>query len=115
MIKRFLSLGIVVTLICCLCGTSVFAQANSDANQSQAKAAATEKDVARANDKLRADVLKLVADTKAAKNTTPPAPNPFQQTKRNNLSTAAKIGIVAAIGGAIFAIVLYRALHDDDN
>ena len=35
--------------------------------------------------------------------------------KGNNLSTGAKIAIGVGIAAAIFLIILYRALHDDDN
>jgi hypothetical protein len=54
---------------------------------------------------------KLVADAKAGK--VAPAPQQFPPATRNNLSTAAKIGIVAAIGAGIFLIVMFHQLSKD--
>jgi hypothetical protein len=42
-----------------------------------------------------------------------PAPQFPQPTSRNNLSTGAKIGIIAAIGGAIFLIWMLAVLNSD--
>lgn len=114
MIRRFLALGIVGAMICCLCGTSVFGKTGSDSKESAAKSESPAKSEAKPNEQLKRDVLKLVADTKAGK-IAPARPSQFKPTHRNNLSTGAKIGIVAAIGGAIFLIIMFRALNSDND
>ena len=111
MLRKLSCSGLVLLLACFLCETSVFAKAGSDPSEPPAKTAPVAKNDA-ANEKLRRDVLKLVTDTKAAK-PAPHAPSPFQRTKRNNLSTGAKIGIVAAIVGAIVVIVILQKLNSD--
>lgn len=57
-------------------------------------------------------MLKLVADAKSGKVAPHSAPQ-FPRSQRNNLSTGAKIGIVAAIGGAIFLIIMFHELSKD--
>ena len=114
MIKRISSLVIVAALICCYCGTTAFGKTGSDPDELSVKTVSAEKDQAKRNEKVTADVLKLVADTKAGK-VVPRAPSPFQPTKKNNLSTGAKIAIVAAIAGTIFAIVAWNKLNSDDD
>ena len=56
-------------------------------------------------------MLKLVAAAKAGK--VAPRPQQFPNTRKNNLSTGAKIGIAAAIGGAIFLIIVFHELSKD--
>lgn len=60
---------------------------------------------ARSDEKLKTDVAKMVAETKAGRSG-PPAASPFQQPQRNNLSKTAKIAIVAGIVLVIVAIVI---------
>jgi hypothetical protein len=98
-------------MICCLCGTSVFGKTGSEPSAKSESALTSE---AKPNEKLKRDVLKLVADTRAGK-IAPARPSQFKPTHRNNLSTGAKIGIVAAIGGAIFLIIMFRALNSDND
>jgi hypothetical protein len=114
MIKRLLSLGMVAALICCLCGTSVFGRTGSDSAEPPTKSAPPVKNEANPNEKLRADMHKLVGDAKAGKIAPRPS-SPFQQTRRNNLSTGAKIAIVAGIGALIFGIIAWRALNSDND
>ena len=114
MIKRLLSLGMAATLICCLCGTSVFGRTGSDSAEPPTKSAPPAKNEAKRNEKLRADMHKLVGDAKAGRIAPRPS-SPFQQTRRNNLSTGAKIAIVAGIGALIFGIVMWRALNSDND
>ena len=113
MIKRLLSVGIVVSLVCCLCGTSVFGRTAADSGEPSTKPAPV-KNEAKSNVKLRADMNKLVADAKAGR-IAPRSRSPFQPTKRNNLSTGAKVAIVAGIGALIFGIIMWRALNSDDD
>ena len=60
---------------------------------------------ANANEKLKADVAKMIAETKAGRNGAP-ATSPFPQTQRNNLSKTAKIAIVAGVVLVIVAIII---------
>ena len=63
--------------------------------------------------KLEGDLRKLVADAKAGK--VAPRTQQFLNTRRNNLSTGARIGIAAAIGGLIFALIVISKLNSDDD
>ena len=109
----------VIALIACFSGVSVYAKETSDsgtslkASEPSAKSGHSANE-AKANEKVKADVLKLVADARAGKLKSPPPQFPAR-TKRNNLSKGAKIGIVAAIAGAIFLIVMVQQLNSDDD
>lgn len=111
MIKQLISLGIVVALICCFCGVSVYAN-GTDPRVPPVKTV-TPAEKSQAQEKLKADVTKLVADAKAGKLKMPA--QSFPQPKRNNLSTGAKIGIIAGIGAAIVLIWVLVTLSDDDS
>lgn len=113
MIKRLLSFVTAVTLICGVCATSAMGRAGSDPAEPPATSPPTVKSEAKPNEKIRADMQKLTADAKAGK-ILPRKPSPFQP-QRNNLSTGAKIAIVAGIGALIFGIIAWRALHDPNN
>lgn len=104
MAKRLVSFVTLVALTCCLCVSSAFGKNGSDAKEPAAKPApAAEKN--KTSDKLKADVTKMVADAKAGKLKMPA--QQFPQPKRNNLSTGAKIAIVAGIAGALIFIILW--------
>jgi hypothetical protein len=111
MIKKFISFATVVALVCCFCGVSVYAN-GADPKVPPVKTV-TPAEKSQAQEKLKADVTKLVADAKAGKLKVPA--QHFPQPKRNNLSTGAKIGIIAAIGGAIVLIWVLVTLADDDS
>ena len=113
MIKRLLSIGIVVSLLCCLCGISVFGKTRAGSDEPATESAKAAKAEAKSNEKLRTDMTKLVADARAGK-IVPRKPSPFQP-QRNNLSTGAKIAIVAGIGALIFGIIMWRALNSDND
>lgn len=116
--RRLTSIGIVMVLIS-FSSIYVYGKTTSDP---PAPLAATEASgqpesaakTAKANEKLKADVLKLMTDAKAGKLKSPPQQFP-PPTRKNNLSTGAKIGIAAGIGAAIFLIWMYVSLHDDDS
>jgi hypothetical protein len=110
MTKKVVSLVVAVTLLCCLYGTSTYAKSGSDPKEPEVKSA-TPAEKSQAQEKLKADVTKLVADAKAGKLKVPA--QQFPQPKRNNLSTGAKIGIIAAIGGAIVLIAILVRLNSD--
>jgi hypothetical protein len=114
MIKRLLSFGIALSLICCLGGMSVFGKTRTDSTEVLEPTSPPVKSEAKANQKLRADVLKLTADAKAGK-IVPRSPSPFQPRQRNNLSKGAKIAIVAGIGALIFGIYAWHVLNSDDD
>ena len=98
-------------MICCLYGTPVYGGSGSDLKELAEKASPVEK--SKANEKLKADMAKLVADAKAGKLKVPA--QQFPQTQRNNLSTGAKIGIIAAIAGIIVAIVILNHVTSDND
>lgn len=113
---RLLSMAIVLAMISTLSGTSVFARAASDPLPSgeEVKAspekAPTTKEKTR-EVKLKGDMQKLLADAKAGK--VAPRPQQLPNGGRHNLSTGAKIGIIAAIAGVIFAIIVIHQVNDD--
>ena len=91
--------------------TSVSGQSNSDPekalSQSQSSTSPTGSEK---NAKVRADMAKLVADAKAGK--VAPRTTQFPQPQRNNLSTGAKIAIVA---GIVLVVVAIIAIHSVRN
>lgn len=112
MIKKIISLATAVALVCCFCGVSAYARTGSDPKDPTEKSA-TPAEKSEGQEKLKADVAKLVADAKAGKIKVPA--QHFPQPKRNNLSTGAKIAIVAGIGAAVFLIIMLVSLADDDS
>jgi uncharacterized protein YxeA len=111
-LKKITSTVMAVALFACLSGRAFAASATDydpfvKAKESSTKSAARDK----ANEKVKTDMMKLVADAKAGK--VAPAPQQFPRAARNNLSTGAKIGIAAAIGGAIVLIVIFHQLSKD--
>lgn len=113
MTRKFVSLITAVALICGLCATPAFARSGSDSKESAENEKAPPVGQIAANEKLKADVAKLVADAKAGKLKMPT--QHFPQSKRNNLSTGAKVAIIAGIGAAVFLIWLLVTLADDDS
>lgn len=110
MIKKLVSCATVIALVCCFCATSAYARTGSDPKEPEVKSApAAEK--TQAQEKLKADVTKLVSDAKAGKLKVPAQQFPHPQ--RNNLSTGAKIGIIAAIAGTIVLICLLVHVTSD--
>jgi hypothetical protein len=103
MIKQFISFATVVALVCCFCGVSVYAN-GADPRVPPVKTV-TPAEKSQAQEKLKADITKLVADAKAGKLKMPA--QHFPQPKRNNLSTGAKIGIIAGIAAAVIFIILW--------
>jgi hypothetical protein len=105
MIKKITSLPLVALLIFTLSGTSIYGRTSSGDEPKPADNAARE-DAAKKqrNEKLRTDILQLVADAKAGK--VAPTVRPQQPRNSNNLSKSAKIGIVVGIAVAVIAIVV---------
>jgi hypothetical protein len=113
---RFLTLVITIAMISSVGGTSVLARPATDPKTPAEEAKTSPNSIPAAKDKpnkLEGDLRKLVSDAKAGK--VAPRAQQFPNTKRNNLSTGAKIGIVAAIAGVIFALVVISKLNSDDD
>jgi hypothetical protein len=112
MTKKLLAFPLALVLTLCVCSVSVLADGTKTSKPTSAPEirAASEKG-SQPGAKLKKDMEKLVADAKAGK--VAPAPQQFPPATRNNLSTAAKIGIVAAIGAGIFLIVMFHQLSKD--
>jgi hypothetical protein len=122
MLKKQLSLVLIIALAFALCGITAFARNPSDppgnANMAETSAksapAATTK-AKKSNERLRADMLRLVADAKAGK-VTPAARPQLQPAKSNNLSKGAKIAIGVGIAVVVLAIIVkYQRDHLFDN
>ncbi len=96
MLKRFASAALVAALVLSLGGTSAFADTAPKPDNKSGEAAAragtgTEAGKeSQANEKLKADILKRIADAKAGK-TAMAFPRPQQPPQRNNLSKGQKI------------------------
>jgi hypothetical protein len=110
MVNRFASITLVIALMLTLGGTSAFANTFSDP-PAKSKDAETPPESGPASgnktkppEKLKADILGLITATKAGK-VTPRPGSQFPSSKRNNLSTGAKIAIVAVIVVVIVAAV----------
>ena len=112
MTRKLLSLATVVALVVCFCATSAYAKPGSDPKEPEVKSAPPAEKT-QAQEKLKADMTKLVADAKAGKLKVPA--QQFPQTQRNNLSTGAKIGIIAAIAGIVVAIVILNHVTSDND
>ena len=115
MLKKFVPVALAIALVCGVCGKTVSAKPSDPeikVKTADAPTASTDgKKDARSGDKLKQDVLKMVADAKAGKTS---IPSPQIQTKRNNLSKGQKIAIGVGIAAAVAVLVLvYR--HKRDN
>ena len=105
MLNKFASVVLVAALVCTLAGTSAFADALSKRGSKTPADAVTEADRV-VNEKLRAEIFKLVADAKAGgKGVTLPRPQ-IQAPQRNNLSKGTKIAIGVGIAVAVVAVIL---------
>jgi hypothetical protein len=104
MIKKLVSLATVFAMVCCFSCLTAYASTGSDPKEPEIKSA-TPAEKTQAQEKLKADVTKLVADTKAGKIKVPA--QQFPQPKRNNLSTGAKIGIGVAIAAVTIFVILW--------
>jgi len=110
--KKIVTCGIVAALICCVCVRAQGKTESETAKATTTSAPSAPSTDAKRNEKLRADVQRLVSDAKAGK-LKMPAPQFPAPTHRNNLSTGAKIGIIAAIGGTIFLIWMLHSINSD--
>ena len=105
--KKLITLGTVAALMCCIC---VVANGKTDPEPFKVRtpsAPVSASAEAKRNEKLRADMLKLVSDAKAGKLKLPAQQFP-QSTNRNNLSKGAKIAIGVGIAAAIIFAILWH-------
>jgi hypothetical protein len=121
MLNRFTSLVLVSILLSTLGGVSAFASPPADPEvktRLPVIPAATIEKTERPNEKLSADMLKLVAETKAGSKR-PSAPAQLNPSRGNNLSKGKKIaigvGIAAAVVIAVVAIHTRNHLFDGFN
>jgi len=113
---RLLSIAMVVAMISSASATSVFARTASDTPPSGEEAKVSPDKTLSTKEKgretkLKGDMQKLLADAKAGK--VAPRPQQLPNRGRYNLSTGAKIGIIAAIAGGIFAIIVIHQVNSD--
>jgi len=123
MSNKLTSLTLLLALICTLAGTSASAAIASEPSR-KANAAGNPiesgsipKKEAKANENLRADMLKLLEDAKAGK-VAPTARPQIQPAKSNSLSKSAKIAIGVGIAVLVIALIVkYQKDHlfDDFN
>jgi hypothetical protein len=105
MITKFASIVVVAALVCTLAGATAFANAPSKPDSKTPPDTVTGADKV-VNEKLRAEIFKLVADAKAgSKGVTLPRPQ-IQSPQRNNLSKGRKIAIGVGIAAAIVVVIL---------
>jgi hypothetical protein len=113
MTKKLLAFPLVLTLALWVCSNSVFAEGSKTGEPGTAPVKETSaKGANKASAKLKTDMEKLLTDAKAGK--VAPRPQQFPPTAKNNLSKTTKIAILAAaVGSAIFLIVLFHDLSKD--
>jgi len=113
MAKRPFLFSLVLALGLCIWPASLFAHGamTAPSDTSTVVKETPAKEESQANLKLKRDMEKLLADAKAGR--VAPRQQQFPRTAKNNLSTTAKIGIIAAIGGAITLIVVFHELSKD--
>lgn len=104
--RRMVSIATTVAMLCCFCGVAAYAKGEPESKEPAASKPAQPTAKTQPNEKLKADLGKLVAETKAGKRSVIPATQ-FPPPYRNNLSKGAKIAIVAGIAGAIIFIALW--------
>jgi hypothetical protein len=127
MFLRIVSSIVVIALVLTLSGASALAGSTQDSSSNSPEKARSStptsstttapetKPEARKDEKLKASMMKLVADTKAGKvvpaqRTQPP------QSKGNHFSKTAKIAIGVGIAAVIIAIIVkYQMDHMFDN
>lgn len=106
MLKRIASMTLVTLIVFTFYRSSAYAGTFSGDEVKPAENTATDNAAKKqVNEKLRAGMLKLVADAKAGR--VAPAPLPqMQPQKSNSLSKGAKIAIGVGIAVAVIAIIV---------
>lgn len=109
MLKRFASAVLIIALLGTLGGFSAFAQSATEpdvqSSKTQPPLASETATAGQPNERLKADIDRLVADAKAGK--VVPAERPqLQPARSNNLSKGKKIAIGVAVAIAVVTVVL---------
>lgn len=117
MLNKIASIVVVAALVTVFCETSAFAYdpstSTSKTHLSGANPGATDGATdGSANEKLRTNMLTLVADAKAGK-VTPAARPQIQPARSNNLSKKAKVAIGVGIAVAVVAVILVVKIKRD--
>ena len=119
MLNKFASMVVVVALVCTLAGIPAFANTPSEpkakpggtTDRPEAGSAADKV----VNEKLRTEIRKLIADTKAGRDVvTVPRPQ-IQPPLRNNLSTGAKIGIAVGVAAVVVLLIFIKKRCDNEG
>lgn len=114
MTKKLLAIPLVLAIALCVCANSAFAEGTKKSEPGtpvEVKETST-KEITKSNVKLKKDMEKLLADSKAGK--VAPRPQQFPRTSRSNLSKTTKIALIAvAAGSAIFLAILFHDLSKD--
>lgn len=110
MLRKFASLMLAIALVCTVGGTSASANTTSEPDSKSKMATSSEPGTAAGkeenpNEKLRADVRKLVADARAGK-VAPATRSHIQPARSNNLSTKAKVAIGVGIAVIVLALIV---------
>jgi hypothetical protein len=112
MFKTFVSLALVVTLVCSLGGASAYAQTSlepvvkSKGVNALPDSSSAGKKEAQPSRGLKADIQQLVADAKADRRLSVSDPQ-TQPKQSNSLSKTTKIAIVAGIAAAVIIIIIF--------
>jgi capsular polysaccharide biosynthesis protein len=109
MLNKFASLVLVIALVSTLGGSSAFANSptkpDAKRNVADGETEISDKDKVQPNEKLKADMVKLITDAKAGK--VAPAERPqIQPAKSNNLSKGTKIAIGVGIAIAVVVVIV---------
>ena len=120
MLKRFASLMVVIALFCTMGVHSAFAR---DSSEPETKGKAASELVGpvksgvtpseKPNEKLRADMLKLVRDAEAGK-VIPPGKSQIQPARSNNWSKGTKIAVGVGVAVAVVVVILI-VRHQKDH
>jgi CBS domain containing-hemolysin-like protein len=100
--KSIVSVMLAMVLSFTFCATSAIARPSVD---DEVKSAENKGNTAHPNEKLRTDMLNLIADAKAGK-VVPASRSQMEPQKSNNLSKGAKIAIGVGIAVAVIAIIV---------
>src|SRR5262245_57621771 len=112
--KKTLARSAAACVLMISLATMALAQSSPQSKPNQFLASPATESTAKSNEKLKSDVAKMVADTKAGRKGAPTAPQ-FPQPQRNNLSKTAKIAIVAGIVLVIVAIIIVHEVKNGFN
>ncbi|HEV7744547.1 MAG TPA: hypothetical protein VGO56_06105 [Pyrinomonadaceae bacterium] len=116
MFKKLASVILIAAIACTIGGTSAFAASTSDPSvkddPANIPAEVPEKKAPRANEQLKTNMLKLVADAKAGR-VRLPAKSQIQPGTSNNLSKGKKIAIGVGIAVVVVAVIVF--IHEKNH